>query len=49
MKHFAVKLSEEDYTRAKNIGLWELEQELTPILLELIASKEQKYGSRKQY
>lgn len=49
MKHFSVKLSEDEYTRAKNIGLWELEQELKPLLIELIASKEHKYGSRKQY
>ena len=50
MKHFSVRLSEEEYTIAKNIGLWELEQEITPIVKEIIASKEHKYGNNnKQY
>lgn len=47
MKHFNVKLSEDEYTKAKNIGLWELEQKARPIIVELITSMEQeKYGRK---
>ena len=49
MKHFGIKLSEDEYTRAKRIGLWELEQELKPLFLEILASMEHNNGNRKQY
>jgi len=43
MKHFGIRLTEEEYSRAKIIGLWELEQQLKPKFLEILTSQEQIY------
>lgn len=41
MKHLYIRMSEDEFTDCKEYGIWELEQDVKPLILKLIESKKE--------